>query len=140
MKKRAILLILPAVSLILEMLPYGAVLNFANPLEDGTISTVRQTYSYFDPITFEYANFGPMITAVLTCLLTVLTAVYAVSGIKPVGTLSRIVCVVALVTSIMPMMYGMNYLSAVGLLITASLLCEGVLLNRLITSEQNNVN
>jgi len=128
MKKRAIFLILPIVTLILELLPYGAVLNFADQLDDGTISTVRQTYSYFDPITFGYANFGPLITAVLTCVIAILAVVYLFSGLKIIRTVMRISCIAALVTSIMPMMYGTIYLSPVGLLITAALLCEGVLL------------
>lgn len=43
MKKRFLYLIFPAVALILEILPFGAVCNFANP--DG--EPWRETFSYF---------------------------------------------------------------------------------------------
>ena len=59
MKKRALYLILPIVTLVLECLPFGAVCNFA--LDQG--ETVRKTFSYFDPVPFGYANFAPLLTA-----------------------------------------------------------------------------
>ena len=64
MKKRLMYLALPALTLILEILPYGAVCNFANPEGEAW----RRTYSYFDLTPFGYANFAPLLTAFLTCL------------------------------------------------------------------------
>ena len=55
------------VILILELLPYGAVLNFAHLSPDLTIGYYEQHVSYFDPIAYTYGNFGPFITAILTC-------------------------------------------------------------------------
>ena len=46
MKKRFVYLILPVITLILEIIPYGAVLNFGRPAEDGSIGYFRETYSY----------------------------------------------------------------------------------------------
>jgi transcriptional regulator with XRE-family HTH domain len=49
-------------ALILEALPYGAVMNFAS----GPEETIRVTTSYFNLLPFGYGNFFPFITAVLT--------------------------------------------------------------------------
>ena len=62
MKKRLPYLILPIITLILEILPYGAVCNFMRPSIDGThIGHFRELYSYFDLMPFGYANFSPLI-------------------------------------------------------------------------------
>ena len=44
MKKKLITLCTALIALVLEILPYGAVCNFANP--EG--EPLRRTYSYFD--------------------------------------------------------------------------------------------
>ena len=64
-KKKIILTLLSVFVLILEILPYGAVLRFANPEGEPW----RKTFSYFDLINVGYANFAPFITAVLSCVL-----------------------------------------------------------------------
>ena len=84
MKKRLFHLLLPVWILILELLPYGAVCIYATP---G--ATCRSTYSYFDLIPFGYANFAPLITAVLTCVILVLLLVYAVTGKPGWGAVAR---------------------------------------------------
>ena len=49
-------------ALVLEATPWGAVLIFA----PGPGETVRETFSYFSLTPFGYANFFPLLTAVLT--------------------------------------------------------------------------
>ena len=44
--------ILPVITIVLEILPYGAVCNFANP--EGEV--LRETFSNFDLTPFGYAN------------------------------------------------------------------------------------
>lgn len=73
MKKRLPLLLLPVLALILEALPYGAVLQFGRP----AAAPLRELYSYFDLTPFGYANFAPLFTALGTCVLLVLLALYA---------------------------------------------------------------
>ena len=73
MKKRLPLLLFPVLALILEALPYGAVLQFARP----AAAPLRELYSYFDLTPFGYANFAPLFTALGTCVLLVLLALYA---------------------------------------------------------------
>lgn len=63
--KKLLLVSFPIIAFVLELLPYGVVLNFANPEGEPW----RRTYSYFSLTPFGYANFGPFITAILTCAL-----------------------------------------------------------------------
>ena len=60
--KKVCLAVLPALTIVLELLPLGAVCIFAtSPTE-----RVKETFSYFSLIPFGYANFAPLITAILT--------------------------------------------------------------------------
>lgn len=124
MKKRFLYLILPVLTVILEALPFGAVLNFANP--EG--EPFRQTFSYFSLTPFGYANFAPLITAVTTCVALVLIAVYAVTGKHNVSVTAGIMLAIGTVISLMPLLYGIRSYSVIGLFITILLAAETVLL------------
>lgn len=104
-------------TLILELLPNGAVLNFANP--EG--NPLRETYSYFSLTPFGYANFGPFITAILTCVLLVL----AIVGLFKYGKGLKIAMLnmsgFATVASLMPLMFGTDYITPTGAIITVFL-------------------
>ena len=118
MKKKLAMLSVSAVTLILEALPYGAVCNFMTDCG----GSIRRTYSYFDLTPFGYANFAPLITAVLSCAVCVLCLVRiwkdgpalrkAVSGL---ATLSA-------VTSLLPLALGLAYMTVTSFLVTASIL------------------
>ena len=116
-KKKTPMLILPIAALILEILPYGAVCVFA--ADKG--ERIRQTFSYFDLTPFGNANFGPFITAILTCTLVVLAIVYALKQSKGLNTAIMNVSGIATVTSLMPLLYGMDFFSVVGAVITVLL-------------------
>ena len=124
MKKRALYLILPVVTLVLECLPLGAVCNFA--LDRG--ETVRKTFSYFDPVPFGYANFAPLLTAALTSALLVILAFFAVTGQGKWAASAKTLCTIATVLSLGPLLYGISYFSLVGALITLTLAAELALL------------
>ena len=116
MKNKFIMLFTTLVALILEILPYGAVCNFANP--DG--EPWRYTYSYFDLTPFGYANFAPFIVAFLTCVLIVLIIVSLLSKKSmriPILTVSAI----ATVLSLAPLLYGISFFSIVGAFISVAL-------------------
>ena len=115
--KKILLLFLPLVSLILELLPYGVVLNFANP--DG--EPWRRTYSYFSLTPYGYANFGPFITAILTCVLLVLVAIYLFKPRKGLNTAILNVSGFATAASLMPLMFGFDYITVIGVIITVLL-------------------
>ena len=112
--KKSLFVMLPLVALILELLPYGAVLNFANP--DG--EPWRKTYSYFSMMPFGYANIGPLITATLTCVLLVLVALYLFKSRKGLNTAIMNVAGFATAASIMPLMFGFDYITVIGVIIT----------------------
>ena len=124
MKKRLRLSLLPVATLLLEILPYGAALNFARPAADGSIGYVRSLCSYFDPLPFGYANFAPLITAVLTCVLLLLTAGYAATGRRGWKIAARNLSAVCALVSLCPLLLGIRFYSVVGGLITATLLAE----------------
>ena len=126
MKKRLQFLILPIVTLILEILPYGAVCNFANPEGEPW----RETYSYFDLLPFGYANFAPLITAIATCVIFILLALYCVTGMTRPAVTARNTLVLAVIISLCPLLLGIRFFSVVGALITLSLGAELFVLHR----------
>ena len=87
------------VILVLELLPYGAVLHFGNP--DG--EPLRETFSYFDLTPYGYANFGPFITAILTCVLLVISIINLLVDNDKIKTTIKIVALIALVASLAPL-------------------------------------
>lgn len=124
MKKRFMYLILPIITLILEALPYGAVCIFASsPTEKH-----RETFSYFDLTPFGYANFAPLFTAIITCLVFILLLLYFLKGKAGLAINAKNILYVAAVMSLGPLVFGIAYFSVVGGLITASLVAELLLL------------
>lgn len=111
MKKRAYtLLILPVVAIVLEALPYGAVLQFADESQ-----TYRETFSYFDGTPYGYANFGPLIAAVLTCITLLLVIILLAKKKETLCTGVAVLSGLAAAASLWGNVMGF---SAVGLLIT----------------------
>jgi len=112
-----------AAALALEASPWGAVCNFAVAPESGG-GVDRQTFSYFDLTPFGYANFGPFLTALLSCVLLVLTVIgcFALKGglLKCITGLSA----AAAVSSLLPLAFGISFYSVVGLLITLLLMAS----------------
>jgi len=116
--KRFVLPILSVSAVILELLPYGAVLNFANP--DG--EPWRKTFSYFSLTPFGYANFGPFITAFLTCVLLILSVICIFKYSKGLNTAIMNISGIATLVSLSPLLFGISYVSAVGVAIAVILL------------------
>ena len=119
--KKIRLLILPIITIILQILPCGAVLVFApSPTE-----RVRETFSYFNLTPVGYANFAPFITALLTCiiLLLALISIKLEKMRKAVFWLSLATAII----SLLPLVFGIDYYSVVGGIITITLAIESVL-------------
>lgn len=123
-KNRFLCLILPVLTIILELLPYGAVLNFADP--EG--EPLRETYSYFSLTPFGYANFAPFLTAVITCVIFLLLVIYCITGRRGTAVSAGIILCVCTALSLAPLMFGIRNFSIVGALITASLVAELLLI------------
>ena len=123
-KKDLIFCICPAVALILEALPWGAVLFFSNPEGDAW----RRSFSYFSLTPFGYANFAPFITALLTCAILALSVIFVIGQRKNIYTVAMMLSTVAFIVSLMPLLYGIRYFSLIGAGISALLLCNAILL------------
>ncbi len=124
MKKKLLYLVFPMIALLLEILPYGAVCNFAT----GPNETIRETFSYFDLTPFGYANFSPFLTAMITCAALALLAIYLFADQPRMLKVTKVFVCIGAVLSVCPLLYGINYYSLVGALITVSLIAELVLL------------
>ena len=127
MKKRIGYIWLPIVSVVLELVPYGAVCHFARPSTDGTIGHFKQLYAYFDPVPFGYANFAPLVTAWLTLLALLLLIFYVLLGKRMLATAAKWLTLAAAVCSFGPLALGVRYYSLVGALISATLWAEWAL-------------
>ncbi len=122
-KSRYILAALPLAAIILELLPYGVVLKFA----PGPNEYSYQTYSYFHMLPFGYGVFSPMITAVLSCVIMLLSVIYIFTNKKSVLKNLWTVSAVAAFISIVPFLSGFDRFSIVGILISAVLFAEFIL-------------
>ena len=119
------LLLPPLAALILEILPYGAVLIFGEPAEDGTIERIQYLTSYFDPLNLGYANFGPPLTAFLTCVL--LLCGFALLTTDRAALPHLLISVFACAASLSPLLYGIDFYSTVGAIISVLFGAEIVL-------------
>lgn len=122
MKKKILMLCTALVALVLEILPDGAVCNFANPEGEAW----RRTYSYFNLTPFGYANFAPFIVALLTCALIAMIIISLLLKKQmraPILSISAI----AAVLSLAPLLYGIRFFSIVGALIFIVLALTAIL-------------
>ena len=134
MKKRVLCLALPILTLILEILPYGAVLNFMLPsvTEGVPPGRFRELYSYFDLTPFGYGNFAPLLTGVITYIILLLLVIYCITGKTGLAIMAKNILYVCVVFSLGPVILGFRFLSVVGVLITLCLIGEILLLRRLL--------
>lgn len=102
MKKRKLLsLIILVIILVLELLPYGAVMSYTQP----EVGTMTKTLSCFSLISFRQGNVYPLITAILTCIMLVLSLIYFVKPIASLGLIMKAILLVSILTSIAPIRY-----------------------------------
>lgn len=133
-KLRYLSIICPIIALVCEILPFGAVLNFWNP--EG--EPYRQTCSYFDLTPFGYANFAPLITAVLTCIILIMTVIFIVKPKKTAAKILAVLSLIASVVSLMPLLYGLSFFSPVGAVISAVLIINTVISAKMINEKSAN--
>lgn len=118
--KKICLAVLPALTIVLELLPLGAVCIFAtSPTE-----RVKETFSYFSLTPFGYANFAPLITAILTVVILLLSLI----SLKKDSVFNAlfVLSIITAIISLMPLMYGLNNYSLVGAFITIALVTESI--------------
>ena len=105
-KRPFVLLAITVMILILEIIPYGAVLEFAHMTPELTLGYYEEHFSYFDPMVYGHGHFGPLITAVLTCMLAVITVIAVFFENRAVRIALRVVSVLTLLCSLSPMLTG----------------------------------
>ena len=118
MKLKILLVVNTILILILEALPFGAVLNFAAAPGEPHL---RETFSYFSLTPFGYANFGPFLTAMLSCVLFIVSGLYLIQKSRHLAKLVFISASLAFAMSMMPLFGGFDHFSLVGVLITGLL-------------------
>ena len=107
--------------LVLEILPFGAVLIFA----DGPDIRLRNTFSYFSLMPFGYGHIFPLITAHITLFAVLFSIISLVKNYNSPGVQkAAFICTaVALMTSVLSLvMLSIDYVSAVGVAISVLLL------------------
>lgn len=114
--KKYISLIIMVMVVILELLPYGAVLNFGRPPEEGGVW--RETYSYFSLTPFGYANFGPFLTAMLSVVILLHILVSVLFKTDKLWKGVKVEAAIASVLSLLPVVYGFEYYTGIGFAIT----------------------
>lgn len=112
--KKILITVFASIVLLLETLPYGVVLNFANPEGEPW----RRTFSYFSLTPFGYANFGPFITALLSCIIIVFVVVSWFINTNIINSSIKLLSGIAVITSLMPLINGIDYITPIGILIS----------------------
>ena len=103
-KQPVIVVAVLIVILVLELLPYGVVLNFAHISPDLTISYYEQRFSYFDLIVYGYGNVGALTTAILTCILFIISTIYGCLNNSTIKIYIKIISFVAFWVSLTPLL------------------------------------
>lgn len=88
----------------------------------------QRNISYFDLIPFGYANFAPLLTAIITCLIFVLLLIFCIKGNVRMAVKAKNILYVAIIMSLEPLLFGIEYFSLAAGLITLSLVGELLLL------------
>ena len=112
--------------IVLEILPFGAVLNFATDPRDSI--SVRHTYSYFDLSPYGYANVGPFTTAVLSVAILIITLIQMFIRHNPqLELVKSILLGISVITSLMPLMFGIDYFTVIATFISALTVLNAIL-------------
>lgn len=126
MKKRAFLLIVPIITIILETLPNGVVL-YSRGTDPKKIFV--EYFSYFDTIPYGYAVVSPLLTSILSCIILFLLVIYWFFNKSKLLTVIKILLYIATLLSLAHIVMGLKYFTITSGLITLSMIIELVLLN-----------
>ena len=124
MKKRLLLLIAPIIALILECLPNGVIMIFA----DGPDSTFKVTYSYFGLTPIGYAMYGPFLTAAMTCVIIILSLIYIFTARQGLKIAILVLAAYGMAFSVLPLhIIGVEEVTVINILVAVCLLAEAIL-------------
>ena len=117
-------------------------MNFADyDAETGNVNIIRKYYSYFDMLPFGYGNFFPMICAVLTCVLLLLSVIYLFTGKYMILNIMMGTGIAALIISLLPIIFKSYTLIGLGitLLLAAELIFVGAMKKNERTEEKKEI-
>lgn len=117
-----ILLTLAAV-LVLAVLPQGVEMHFMAP-HDGDVPYYVTYAPYFSLLPFGYANFGPLLTAILALAAFILSVIRLFLTSRRISIAVFVLAMIAMVTSVMPLLFAFTF---IGSAITVLLVIAGVL-------------
>ncbi len=116
MNKRSFLLIFPVIAILLELLPQSVVMNFADyDAETGTVSVIKNYYSYFDTLPFGYGDFFPLICAALTCIILLLAVIYTFTGKFTLLNVIFGLSIAAVIVSVLPILFKSYTIIGIGI-------------------------
>lgn len=110
-----------AAALVLELLPYGVVLQFY----DGPGRVFPRTFSYFSMTPFGYANFSPLITGLLTVSVFVLLLLGIIrkTPSSRLGNSAFMCSAILLLLSLVPLLlFGSSFMNAVSYMVSGAIL------------------
>ena len=103
-------------------------MKYAHISPDFSIGYYKTTHSYFDLIPFGNANFAPLLTAIVTCLIIILLVIFCLTDNTVVLKAAKVFLIIGTVLSLCPMLLGIEFFSTTGALITVTLLTESILI------------
>ena len=122
--KNVLVLVLLVAALVMQILPYGAVLRFPHP--DG--ATTVSTYSYFDITPYGYANFAPLFCGITTALWLLVSLISLILK-RTWQTARTVIGYIAFILALLPVTQGPVYMNIWGWGI-AILLCAALFLTK----------
>ena len=127
MKKRLLFLIAPIIALILECLPGGVIMIFA----DGPDSTFTETYSYFGLTPIFYGMYGPFLTVIMTCVIIILSLIYVFTAKRGLKTAIMVLAVFGMAFSVLPLLMfilGVEEVTVINVIVALLLFAEAAML------------
>lgn len=122
MKKLAYL-ILPIITIIFEALPLGVICNV--PAVEG--EAFNDKFSYFSSIPMDYNYFAPFVTAILTCIFTLLLLIYCFTNKKQLLNIAKYLVCTSAGFALGALFLGIK-ITSIGIIITATLILEAILI------------
>ena len=99
--KKILPLIILVLILVLELLPCGEVVSYVIP----EIGPMTKSCSCFSLIPFMKGNVSPLVTAILTCIMIVLSFVHLIKPISNIVLIWKTISLVSIFISIAPVRY-----------------------------------
>ena len=128
MYKRFFCLPLSIFIFVLTLLPGGAACN----VTVGPEEVRQEVFSYFDTTYFGYTNFAPFFAAVAACIALVFLIVYCCTQWYWFGNAAKHFLFGGIVFAVMPLLFGVTFVSTIGILIAAAMIVQLALLHFLI--------